>query len=138
DDIKVRLGGITHSARAFWSLGMDYSTRFISPNYLEESVADFYGKHGSTNISRIGVVNGAPYVFLIGSVKETGNQLYDFILRDHVKINFIEPELNNLNGFSDCLLVTGNFDFELILKKIGSDCNVHIDLSNSIRSLTEL
>jgi nucleoside 2-deoxyribosyltransferase len=138
DDIKVRLGGITHSARAFWSLNLNYSTKFISPDYLEKSTTDYFSIHGSKDISRIGVVTGAPYVFLIGSVKETGNQLYDFILRDQVKINFIEPELKKLNGFSDCLLVTGNFDYEKVLEKLDFKCNVHADLSNSISSISEL
>jgi len=138
NEIKIRLGGITHSARGLWAINTVYDVKFFAPLYLSKSIFEYYNHHGVNEISQIGVVNGAPYSFLIGSVKETGNQQYDFILRDQISIEYNTENLKSLEGHKEVLITSGNFDLGLAIKEISNDSNVHIDLSNNISEFTQL
>ncbi|QRM90326.1 hypothetical protein FG167_14135 [Lacinutrix sp. WUR7] len=138
NDIKIRLGGITHSARGLWAINVNYDTCFIAPSYLSKEINKFYNHHNANEIHQLGIVNGAPYIFLIGSVKETGNQLYDFILRDQIEIEYNDKNLKKINGYNELLITSGNFNLNLILKEINEKSNVHIDLSNNISEFSQL
>jgi nucleoside 2-deoxyribosyltransferase len=138
NEIKIRLGGITHSARGLWAINVNYDACFIAPSYLSKEIDKFYNHHNANEIHQLGMVNGAPYTFLIGSVKETGNQLYDFILRDQIEIEYNEKKLKNINGYNEVLITSGNFDLNLILEEINQKSNVHIDLSNNISEFSQL
>lgn len=134
--IKVRLGGVTHCSRMAWAIGTSYDLYFVSPTYLSESVRDYHAQHGAGNIVQIGKVDGAPYVFLIGSVKETGDQLYEFLLRDQINIEYVIPEIS-FSQYDDILITTGNFTHEMIMDSIEGS-RVHIDLSNNTTSVEEI
>ena len=139
NEIKVRLGGITHSARGLWAMNVNYDAKFIAPNYLSNSIIKYYKHHGASDVIQIGVVTGAPYTFLIGSVKETGDQFYDFILREQIEISFDSIRINKAEcAYDDLLLISGNFDVKTITSSITKDLNVHIDLSNNIQEITDL
>lgn len=139
NDTKLRLGGIIHCARGLWALNFGYDIKFVAPLYLTDSISSYCLYHGADKANQVGTVNGSPYSFLIGSVKETGNQHYDFILKDEVKIDYITEELESVgNTYDDFLIVSGNFDIELFLQRIDSSSNVHIDLSNNIEDFGQL
>ncbi|WP_025663945.1 nucleoside 2-deoxyribosyltransferase [Aquimarina megaterium] len=138
DEIKIRFGGITHSARSLWAINTDYDVKFFAPSYLFKEIYKFCNHHGVKETLPLGIINGAPYTFLIGSVKETGNQLYDFILRDQIEIEYNTENFKSLKGYKEILITSGNFNLGLILKEIDENCNVHIDLSNNISSFSQL
>ncbi|MDC6386298.1 hypothetical protein D2V93_17835 [Flagellimonas taeanensis] len=139
NDTKLRLGGIIHCVRSLWALDLKYDVKFAAPAYLSDSILKYCSHHGVVKADQIGVVKGSPYNFLIGSVKETGNQNYNFILKDEVKIDYIPDELDSLNnGYDDILLVSGNFEIDLILEKIDTSPSIHIDLSNNIENFSKL
>ena len=90
-------------------------------------------------VIQIGVVTGAPYTFLIGSVKETGNQFYDFILREQIEVSLDSKRLNSVEFiYEDLLLISGNFDVKAITSNINNDLKIHIDLSNNIQEISQL
>ncbi len=139
NEIKIRLGGITHCARGLWAMNVSCDAKFVAPNYLSNSIIEYYKHHGANDVTQIGTVTGAPYSFLIGSVKETGNQFYDFILRDQIDINLDIETLDSAKfNYSDVILISGNFDLELTTKNINKDTKVHIDLSNNIQDFNQL
>ncbi|WP_422373692.1 nucleoside 2-deoxyribosyltransferase [Flagellimonas sp.] len=140
NEIKVRLGGIVHCARSLWAMDIDYDIRYISPNYLSKSINTYCKHHGARTIKQIGLVSGAPYSFLIGSAKETGNQNYDFILRDQIELEFSKDELKRLAEIQgELLIISGNFDLDSIVSHVTSTkVHLHLDLSNNVNNFEEL
>ena len=139
NEIKIRLGGITHCARGLWAMNISYDAKFVAPNYLYDSIFKYYKHHGANDVIQIGTVTGAPYSFLIGSVKETGNQFYDFILRDQIEINLDYETLDSFEqDYTDIILISGNFDLNLTKININKDTKIHIDLSNNIQDFNQL
>lgn len=139
NEIKIRLGGITHCARGLWAMDIPYDAKFVAPNYLSKSIVQYYNHHGANEVVQIGTVIGAPYSFLIGSVKETGNQFYDFVLRDQIEINLNFETLNSSKfDYTDLIIISGNFDLNLVSSRINKDAQIHIDLSNNIENFEQL
>jgi nucleoside 2-deoxyribosyltransferase len=133
---KLRLGGITHAARGAWSMGETYSIGFFAPSYLDSNIADYFAKHGCDKQTKLGEIQGAPYVFLIAEAKETGVQGYEFLLREHIDIKPTE-DLITTTSETDVLLISGNYDMKSVLVKLSSK-NLHIDLANNVASLGTL
>lgn len=139
DEIKLRLGGLTHCARGLWSLNASYDAMYFAPQYLKDDLEDYFKHHGAIQLIELGDVNGAPYVFLIGDSKETGNQGYEFLLRDNIRINYNNSNLKCLdNYYEEVLLISGNYDLEKVLKKIRPNIDKHIDFSNNISQISQL
>lgn len=138
DESKIRLGGVVHCARALWAIEADYSLDCITPDYLIGNVQTYCSAHGASTVRHLGTVTGAPYLFLIGSDKETGDQLYDFILRDEINVLLDTDQLEF--DYDDVLLISGNFDLNQVVNKVivegGRRC--HLDLSNNITSLGQI
>lgn len=136
DKDKLRFGGIMHAARALWALDIPFSVAYISPSYLDEQIKNYLLNLGCVEIYKIGEVTGAPYIFLIEEVKEIGDQGYEFLLRDEIKIDYNEETLNRLPNFEENFLISGNYDISKILNYLKG--NLHIDLANNVRNLTDL
>lgn len=134
--IKMRLGGITHAARSLWGLNTKYHVNYFAPEYIKNSAIKYLKHHGASKIIELGIVSGAPYLFLIGNVKETSDQLYEFILRDEIKIN--SHTQFNSSDYDDILIISGNFDLEPIISNISEKSKVHIDLSNNISEISQI
>ncbi|MEX0722013.1 MAG: nucleoside 2-deoxyribosyltransferase [Balneolaceae bacterium] len=139
EDTKLRLGGIVHAARALWALGIEYDVAFFCPNYLDELVSDYLNKHGANNLFKLGSVSGAPYVFLIGEEKETGDQGYDFLLRDEIKIDYNDKSISiwNKESYKNLLAITGNYDLKNILKS-SAEAKISIDIANNINEINQI
>ncbi|MBB5644892.1 nucleoside 2-deoxyribosyltransferase [Pedobacter cryoconitis] len=135
-NLKLRLGGIVHAARSLWALNIPYSVGYFSPSFLNDQISHFLVGHGCSEVFKLGDVIGAPYVFLIEDVKEIGNQGYEFLLRDEVKINYDLEMLDKIfeNQYDDILLISGNYDQIKIIN--GLTGNIHIDVANNIEDLT--
>ena len=133
---KLRLGGITHSARAAWALDAKYSVGYFSPSYMEGAISEYYKRHGCLEEQKLGDVIGAPYVFLISEAKEVGEQGYEFLFRDKVQLVYSE-KLIKANSESEVLFISGNYNVRTVLEKVNSK-NSHIDLANNVQSLDEI
>jgi hypothetical protein len=136
--VKVRLGGIVHAARCLWALNIPYTVAYFATSYLDGSIHDYLQKHGCTERIKLGNVVGAPYLFLIEDAKETGDQGYEFILRDSIQIEYDQEALNLLYSktFSDFLLISGNYNLVELINNLRG--RIHVDLANNLSDFTQL
>ncbi|WP_316832929.1 nucleoside 2-deoxyribosyltransferase [Pedobacter aquatilis] len=132
---KLRLGGIVHAARGLWAQNIPYTVGYIAPNYLDNQILDYLKAHGCEEVVKIGSVSGAPYVFLIQEPKEIGDQGYEFLLREEIKVKLIEEAIDYLGkkSFLETLLISGNYKQAHVLAKITG--NIHMDVANNIADL---
>lgn len=139
EDTKLRLGGIVHAARALWALNIEYDVAYFCPAYLDEHVIDYLSKHGAKNLFKLGTVSGAPYVFLIAEEKETGDQGYDFLLRDEIKIDYNDKIILTWNkeSYRNLLAITGNYDFKKTLKA-SPEAKISIDIANNFDDVNQI
>ncbi|WP_119789621.1 nucleoside 2-deoxyribosyltransferase [Flavobacterium anhuiense] len=136
--LKMRLGGIVHSARALWVMGIEYDICYFAPKYLKKEIEEFMNTLGSPRLFYLGEVQRCPYVMLINEVKEIGNQGYEFLLRDKIEIDYYEENLRELNKYSDVIIISGNFNLIKILKELDLDAKVSIDFANNINDFIAL
>ncbi len=135
DEIKLRLGGIVHAARGLWALNIPYSIGYFSPSFLDTQVQDYLSAHGCKEVIKLGDISGAPYVFLVQDAKEIGNQGYEFLLRDAIKVNYIKDGIDQISEakYEDVILISGNYDQNEIINKISG--RAHIDVANNVYDL---
>ena len=131
-DLKLRMGGIVHAARGLWALNIPYTVGYFSPSYLDDQIQAYLKDHGCEEVIKLGNVVGAPYVFLVQDAKEVGNQGYEFLLRDEIKIDFIQEGIEQISKskFDDTILISGNYDQAEIIKRLSG--NIHIDVANNV------
>jgi len=131
-ELKLRMGGIVHAARGLWALNIPYSIGYFSPSYLDDQIYSYLKQHGCDEIIKLGDVVGAPYVFLVQDAKETGNQGYEFLLRDEIKIDYIKEGIEQIANrkFDDNILISGNYDQIEVIKNLSG--NIHIDVANNV------
>jgi nucleoside 2-deoxyribosyltransferase len=137
-DTKLRLGGITHAARGLWATDANYSIGHINPQYFDEQISNFLTHHGCLNTTKLGNVEGAPYIFLIKDVKEVGDQGYEFILRDELNVKLFVDRVKELKhkGYKDILFISGNYSIDEIASELSTESNYHIDLTNNVNDLS--
>lgn len=134
---KMRLGGVVHAARALWACGVKYSAAVVLPSYLVDDTVNYLLRHGCDKVEVIGVVNGAPNVFLIGDVREVGDQGYENILRDAKKVVDVDA-FPNLKRFSEIVIFPGSFNLANILGSLSPTANITIDIAYDVDDLTEI
>lgn len=134
-DIKLRMGGIIHAARCLWSLDIPFAVAYFAPNYLDEQIVEYLTSLSCQDIFKLGEVTGAPYVFLIQEVKEIGDQGYEFLLRDSIKVQYDEISLDKLyqTKYEDYFLITGNYNAESIINNLKG--RIHIDVANNVENI---
>ncbi|MBS1519928.1 MAG: nucleoside 2-deoxyribosyltransferase [Bacteroidetes bacterium] len=137
EGIKLRLGGIIHAARCLWALNIEFDVGYFAPSYLDESIEKYLKSLGCNEILKLGTVNGAPYVFLINEAKEVGDQGYEFILRDDIKLEYYSSAIDKLgsNNYDDLLFISGNYEFDIIKSKT-TKSRIHIDVANNLTDLS--
>lgn len=137
-NLKLRLGGIVHAARCLWALDIPFAVAYFAPDYLDDQISDYLGSLGCIELIKLGTITGSPYVFLIEEVKEVGDQGYDFLLREDIKIKYNDEQLSKLKQkkYDDYLVISGNFDLNIIFNNLVG--NIHLDVANNINSLDEL
>lgn len=126
EDLKMRLGGITHSARALWAISSTYSLGYLAPRYLDSRIFDYFNYYNSPKLIKIAELLNAPNLILIEEAREIGNQGYELILRENNKYEYLDFDLTECDSF---LLTSGTFDISRILKKTGAT-PVSIELAN--------
>lgn len=126
EDLKMRLGGIAHSARCLWAINNDYEIAYISPSYLDSKVNDFFEHHGQPKIFKAAETLNAPNLILIEEAREVGNQGYDLILREENEYKYNDIDFNQ---FERLLMITGQYDCKKVLEKIDG-LKVSIELAN--------
>lgn len=138
--IKLRMGGLMHAARALWALGVHYDLAYFCPEYLDGAVREYADKYGARRAVKIGNVFGAPNVMLIGEIKESGSQGYEHLLRDEVRHAFEAASLGKLlSGEPDVLIIGGDFNVVPILRTLRTvRADVHYDLGNGPAKITSL
>lgn len=132
--MKMRLGGIIHSARALWAMDSNYHLAYVSPDYLDSRIQQFIPTLGNPSLMKIATTTNSPNLILINEVKEVGDQGYELILRDEVSYaynNDIKLSYNNI------LITWGQFSLQTILKSIELD-NATISLEIGENSLDEI
>jgi nucleoside 2-deoxyribosyltransferase len=135
EDLKMRLGGIVHSARALWAISSNYSIGYISPDYLDTRISDYLNHLNNPPLFKIAKTLNAPNIILIEEAREVGNQGYELILREEIKyeyINFKFPKCDSI------LLTSGQYGIKSILEKVDKT-PVSLELANvSFKDLEEL
>lgn len=126
EDLKMRLGGITHSARALWAISSSYSLGYISPKYLDSRIHDFFDHYNSPKLIKIAETLNAPNLILIEEAREIGNQGYELILREDNNYEYLDFESPECDSF---LITAGQYDISRILKKTGTT-PVSLELAN--------
>lgn len=128
----VRLGGIFHAIRACSAFGIDHAFAYYAPEYLEKDIDIYAKKLNSTAIFKLGLVDRAPNVFLIGESDECGNQLYENILCEQAhykKCIEINDVIKNYQP-TDIIIFPGRYGSSNILEElIGFEGKIHVDLN---------
>lgn len=137
-ECKMRLGGIVHAARGLWAAGIEYAVAYFAPEYLDSQIEFYLPKIGCREIHKIGNVTGCPYTMLIREAKEIGNQGYEFLYRDCIKIEYFADEIRSLANYGELMCISGNYDMDTILKETRIDQPIHIDVANNIRTIDQL
>ncbi|MDQ1772872.1 hypothetical protein GQR60_19870 [Labilibaculum sp. A4] len=126
EDLKMRFGGIVHSARALWAISSFYSIGYVAPNYLDTRIFDFFTHMDSPALVKVAETLNAPNLILIEEAREVGNQGYELILREGIEYKYLDFNFPK----SDCVLITsGQYEIPMILEKI-DDIPVSLELAN--------
>ncbi|MET6996393.1 nucleoside 2-deoxyribosyltransferase [Chitinophaga defluvii] len=135
-DVKLRMGGIVHAARTLWSLDIPFGVAYFAPSYLDNSVFKYLNSLGCQEITKLGNVVGSPYVFLISEAKETGDQGYEFLLRDEIQIEYDESAYEKIRSadYTDYLLISGNYDMINLIGALNGQ--IHVDVANNIGDIS--
>lgn len=139
-DNKLRFGGITHAARGLWALNAPYFVEHFNPQYMDEQIEQFLKHHGCYDVSKLGNVIGAPYIYFIKEVKEVGDQGYEFLLQNEKHLHIFNEKLEDLKNknYNDVLLFAGNYPLFEVALKLNKESNYHLDLTNNIFNLIDL
>ncbi|MBQ4393870.1 MAG: nucleoside 2-deoxyribosyltransferase [Paludibacteraceae bacterium] len=137
-EYKMRLGGIVHAARGLWALGIDYAVAYFAPAYIDGQIESYLHEIGCREIHKIGNVTGCPYTMLIREAKEIGDQGYEFLYRDCIKIEYFIEEINRLADYGELMCISGNYDMDIVFAGTRPDQPIHIDVANNIRTIDQL
>lgn len=135
---KMRLGGIIHAARALWALGVEYGVAYFAPKYMDDHIIEGLKEYKCKEIIKLGDVIDNPYIILIKEARELGNQGYDFLYRDSTNIKYKEDSLNKIKEFEKILIISGNFDLNVISNYIIREQKVSLDFANNVKSVEDL
>ncbi len=141
-EVKMRLGGVFHAARALWAIGCPYTLAYLAPSYLDDQIQHYAKHHGATCVSKVGSIVGCPNVMLVREATEAGPQGYEYLLRDEhnadVDIEALTSALQEQNC-SDVLVFPGGFDLRAALGAVAStSARVYLDANFSDPAFDQL
>lgn len=128
---KLRLGGVAHAARAFWSLNTPFRAAVILPDYLESATRKYFQALGCLDVFVIGYVRGAPNITAVFDATEVADQEYETLLRDEKVVDLSLPDLTGL-PCEHILLFPGSFDLEKVCAALPSRASLHVDAAYDI------
>ena len=136
--LKMRLGGIVHSARALWAMDVEYAVGYFAPSYLDSHIDMFLKEHDCKAVIKLGNVTNNPYTMLIQEAKEIGSQGYELLYHDDIDIAYNVNAIKELNVFEELMFISGNYDMNKVLSFIVADRKVHCDVANNVKDVKEL
>jgi len=130
---KLRLGGVAHAARGFWSLGQTFRAAIVIPTYLEKLTRDYFAELGCVELVVLGVVTGAPNITLIFDATEVADQEYDTLLRDEkaVQLNDVSAALEHAE---DVLIFPGSYNLLDACAMLPATARLHVDVAYDIET----
>jgi nucleoside 2-deoxyribosyltransferase/sugar/nucleoside kinase (ribokinase family) len=138
----MRLGGIMHAARTLWAMGVTFGFAYTSPDYLREDAEEWAFRYGASHVRQIGTIERCPNVVIVGEGKETGNQRYEYLLRDSSRCEFRAHALTEIvRGceFTDVLIFPGGFPLPLVLEELNSTgADIFADINFIAKDLKDL
>ena len=137
-----RLGGIFHAARSCDALNIEYALAYYAPDYLVKDVEKFgIDVLRASSIFRLGKVDKAPNVMLIGQSDESGNQLYENILGRQAEYVSMLPFMQVLDDFdpTDIIIFPGRYGNAGILSNLSNyEGKIHIDMNYDCDDILDL
>ena len=137
-----RLGGIFHAARSCDALNIEYALAYYAPDYLVKDVEKFgIDVLRASSIFRLGKVDKAPNVMLIGQSDESGNQLYENILGRQAEYVSMLPFMQVLDDFdpTDIIIFPGRYGNAGILSNLSNYAGkIHIDMNYDCDDILDL
>lgn len=130
-------------------MGTAYSLAYYAPDYLERDIQHFASVLNADGCFRLGSIDYAPNVMLVGESTETGHQGYVQILKEQASYRdtaSLEELLCNVNP-TDVLLFPGRYDAAVVMKALNRfkgrlHMDVHYDgqafLENTNREIDTL
>ena len=137
-----RLGGIFHAARSCDALNIEYALAYYAPDYLVKDVEKFgVDVLRANSVFRLGKVDKAPNVMLIGQSDESGNQLYENILGRQAEYVSMLPLMQVLDNFkpTDIIIFPGRYGNARILSDLSDyEGKIHIDMNYDCDDILDL
>ena len=130
--LKMRLGGIIHAARALWALDISYSIGYFAPEYLDSHISEFMSHFNCTSVIKLGNNSNCPNIMLIEEVKELGDQGYEFLLRNDIRIEYDNSAIERLKDFNNIFFISGNYDLSKVCGQLPKEIKKHLDLANNV------
>lgn len=132
-ELKLRLGGIIHAARALWAIKKEYDIAYFAPEYLDKSISKYLKDIQCKGITKIGNIIGCPNIQLIKNAKETSDQLYEDILyeerEDQLNIQIFLTLIKS-GQYKKILIFPGGFNIHGILELLSSfQIDILIDIN---------
>ncbi len=138
-DLKMRLGGIVHAARALWAMNVEYDVAYFAPEYLDLHIKKYLAEFKCTNVIKLGNVRNMPYTMLIGEAKEIGDQQYDFLLKDDgADIDYYFDNIKQLRQYDKMFFISGNYEFSVLDSYLSPSTRLYGDIANNITSIEEI
>lgn len=134
---KMRLGGVVHAARGLWACGARYAVAAVCPEYLAEEAEAYLRNHGCCDFIRLADVVGAPNVFVIGDVREVGDQGYENLLRDMKKVRLLDVK-DQIRQYANVVVFPGAFDLAEVIRDIREGAVVTVDIAYDVNSIDSL
>lgn len=136
--LKMRLGGIVHAARALWALDVEYAVAYFAPSYMDDHINMYLREFNCKFVTKLGNVANSPFTMLIQEAKEVGDQGYEFLYHEGIKIQYDSDALKRIKGFDNLFFIAGNYDMRRVLNYVDKEAKVHYDVSNTVTNLLEL
>jgi hypothetical protein len=134
---NLRLGGITHAARAFWALNVPFRAAVILPSYLEDAAHTYLSRLGCIDFRVIGLVTGAPNVTVIFDATEVADQGYETLLRDEKVVSLTWPDSETIEA-DDALIFPGSYDLHDVCALLSKSARIHIDVGYDVNEPSAL
>jgi hypothetical protein len=134
---KLRLGGVSHTARGLWAAEIAYSVAAFCPKYLVDEAKRYLVAIGCREFIWLGDIVGAPNIILIGDVTEISQQGYEDLMRETKEVKFHEP-LPCLDAYQKILVFPGRFDINTLASAFSEETRLSFDIAYDLEDLSSL
>lgn len=136
-EVKMRLGGVVHAARALWACDIPYAVAVVCPAYLKKDAQAYLREHGCLDFFVFGTINGSPNVIVINDVQEVGHQGYEDVLRDVRKCRHHVLSAD-VKKYTNIVIFPGSYSLESLKGCINPASRITIDIAYNIENIDKL